>query len=157
MAAARPNLDRMAAMGLRFENFFCTSPVCSPARQPLPGRSFVPWLTQPDLPQPAPVVVFDEYGPVRMIRSQTHKLVVRYPYGYHEFYDLEKDPNEEHNLIDDPAYGELILTYRRKLEKWFNSYANPDIDGSREGVTGSGQLCSAGLYAQKLVKYAETD
>lgn len=52
MAAARPNLDRMAAMGLRFENFFCTSPVCSPARQPLPGRSFVPWLTQPDLPSP---------------------------------------------------------------------------------------------------------
>ena len=52
MAAARPNLDRMAGMGLRFENFFCTSPVCSPARQPLPGRSFAPWLTQPDLPSP---------------------------------------------------------------------------------------------------------
>ena len=122
----------------------------------LPGRSFLPALWGGTLPG-GDVVVFDEYGPVRMIRSQTHKLVVRYPYGYHEFYDLEKDPNEEHNLIDDPAYGELILTYRRKLEKWFNSYANPDIDGSREGVTGSGQLCSAGLYAQKLVKYAETD
>ena len=27
-----PNLDRIAAMGLRFENFFCASPVCSPAR-----------------------------------------------------------------------------------------------------------------------------
>ena len=27
-----PVLDRMAEEGLRFENFFCTSPVCSPAR-----------------------------------------------------------------------------------------------------------------------------
>ena len=27
-----PNLDRMAREGRRFENFFCASPVCSPAR-----------------------------------------------------------------------------------------------------------------------------
>jgi arylsulfatase A-like enzyme len=27
-----PNLDRMAAGGMRFTNFFCASPVCSPAR-----------------------------------------------------------------------------------------------------------------------------
>ncbi|MBQ9855097.1 MAG: sulfatase-like hydrolase/transferase, partial [Clostridia bacterium] len=27
-----PNLDRLASEGVRFENFFCASPVCSPAR-----------------------------------------------------------------------------------------------------------------------------
>ena len=27
-----PNLDRLARQGARFENFFCVSPVCSPAR-----------------------------------------------------------------------------------------------------------------------------
>ncbi len=27
-----PNLDRLAATGIRFESFFCASPVCSPAR-----------------------------------------------------------------------------------------------------------------------------
>ena len=27
-----PNLDRLAQRGIRFENFFCASPVCSPAR-----------------------------------------------------------------------------------------------------------------------------
>ena len=25
-----PNLDRIAAQGIRFNNFFCASPVCSP-------------------------------------------------------------------------------------------------------------------------------
>ena len=27
-----PNLDRLARQGIRFDHFFCTSPVCSPAR-----------------------------------------------------------------------------------------------------------------------------
>jgi len=27
-----PHLDRLASSGIRFTNFFCTSPVCSPAR-----------------------------------------------------------------------------------------------------------------------------
>ena len=30
-----PNLDRIASQGYRFENFFCASPVCSPARASL--------------------------------------------------------------------------------------------------------------------------
>ena len=27
-----PNLDRIAEQGMRFDSFFCASPVCSPAR-----------------------------------------------------------------------------------------------------------------------------
>ena len=30
-----PNLDRIAAAGMRFDDFFCASPVCSPARASL--------------------------------------------------------------------------------------------------------------------------
>ena len=32
---ATPSLDRIAAAGVRFTHFFCTSPVCSPARASL--------------------------------------------------------------------------------------------------------------------------
>src|SRR5512139_2099113 len=51
-----PNLDRLAAQGLRFENFFCASPVCSPARASLltgriPSQHGIhDWLFKGNLP-----------------------------------------------------------------------------------------------------------
>ena len=35
-----------------------------------------------------PIVVFDEYGPVRMVRTSQWKYVHRYPDGPHELFDL---------------------------------------------------------------------
>lgn len=122
--------------------------------QHLPGSSFADTLRGREENGRREVVIFDEYGPVRMIRSRRYKYIHRYPYGPDEFYDLEKDPGEECNRIDDAAFAPQILAMRRRMERWFNEYVDPDVDGSREGVTGSGQLCSAGTYAQQLHKYA---
>ena len=121
----------------------------------LPGKSFAGALRGAAEENPdRNVVVFDEYGPVRMIRSRRFKYVHVYPYGPDEFYDLEQDPDELHNRIDDPAFEQQVLAMRREMELWFNRYADPNIDGSREGVTGYGQLCSPGVYAQQRTKYA---
>ncbi len=126
----------------------------SQACQRLPGKSFLPLLRGGDLDDDSgDVVIFDEYGPVRMIRTSQYKYIHRYPYGKHEFYDLQNDPGEEHNLIDDPRWEKTILELRRRMEKWFSNYVNPDIDGINEGVTGAGQCCSAGIYAEKLQRY----
>ncbi|MBR7839697.1 sulfatase-like hydrolase/transferase [Actinospica durhamensis] len=69
-------------------------------RTDLPGRSFTD-LLDGSTPRPRPglptateperdrVVVYDEYGPVRMIRTADWKYVHRYPHGPHELYDLE--------------------------------------------------------------------
>lgn len=35
-----------------------------------------------------------------------------------EFYDLQKDPYELHNLAGDTAYASLISTYRARLKEW---------------------------------------
>jgi len=35
-----------------------------------------------------------------------------------ELYDLENDPNEAHNLVDDPKYADLLRQMRAKLEAW---------------------------------------
>ena len=86
------------------------------------------------------VVVCDEYGPVRMIRERRWKYVHRYPFGPHELYDLEEDPGEVRNRIDDPACAAELERLRYGLEEWFCRYVDPAQDGSRLPVTGKGQI-----------------
>ncbi len=124
----------------------------------LPGHSFVS-LLEGDAQAKAEirdsVFVCEEYGPVRMLRDQRYKYVHRYPYGPHEFYDLQEDPSEENNLLHDPAYAERILTMRRHMEDWYIQYVDPRRDGSKEGVTGLGQLCLAGPDGHLLEHYKQ--
>ena len=101
----------------------------------------------------APVVVFDEYGPARMIRTYVDKYVCRYPYGPDEYYDLKGDPGEERNLIDAPEHALRIRELKRQLEAWFARYADPAIDGRHERVSGNGQLDRAGVYAEGRQNY----
>lgn len=122
-------------------------------RQELPGHSFARWLRDPALESARPVVVFDEYGPVRMIRDKEWKLVLRYPYGPNELYHLTVDPDETENLFDDSSQEARILAMRRQMEEWFLRYSNPDLDARKEGVTGTGQYCRAGSQAHLLQKY----
>jgi choline-sulfatase len=120
----------------------------NPDAEECPGHSFAPILRGEEYDAGENVVVYDEYGPVRMIRSRDWKYVHRYPYGPNEFYDLKKDPDENENLIDKKELQPIIEKMRGQLEEWFVRYANPEIDGAREGTVGSGQLCEAGIRAR---------
>jgi arylsulfatase A-like enzyme len=100
------------------------------------------------------VVVYDEYGPVRMIRSREFKYVHRYPYGPHEFYDLASDPDEAQNLLDDPKWAPQIRELKGTMEDWFARYVNPLVDGTHEAVSGRGQLGLAGPAAKGEETYA---
>ncbi|WP_406136122.1 sulfatase-like hydrolase/transferase [Streptomyces sp. NBC_01089] len=108
-----------------------------------PGSSFAGLLLgdEPEgRPAPSrPVVVYDEYGPVRMIRTTDWKYVHRYPYGPHELYDLAADPGERVNLAGDPAHSGRIGALRQRLDTWFLEHGEPERDGSRLPVTGAGQ------------------
>lgn len=70
-------------------------------------------------------MVFDEYGPVRMVRTKEWKYIHRYPYGPHELYDLVRDPGEERNLIDDPAAQSVKERLIDRLNHWYAAYADP--------------------------------
>ena len=117
-----------------------------------PGKSFLPVLYGNEMPD-REVVVFDEYGPTRMIRTPEAKLVYRYPYGPHELYDLAADPDENHDLYHDSRYVDLRERLLCRLEEWFFEYADPAVDGTREGVTGFGQLSRAGIARKGTDSY----
>ena len=88
------------------------------------------------------MVVYDEYGPVRMIRTKEWKYVYRGEEGPAELYDLVHDPDEYNNLVEDPRYAELINEMKARLFGWFDTYVDPAYDGMKEDVRGKGQLTS---------------
>lgn len=126
-----------------------------PQTRVLPGHSLLPALKgEPSDPAgERPVVICEEYGPVRMLRTAHRKYIHRYPYGPHELYDLDNDPGEEHNLIALPQWRETAVHMKQELERWYRRYVNPDVDGTKEAVTGLGQLCRAGLFADRSETY----
>jgi len=106
----------------------------------LPGESFLPALMGEPGAGRESVVVYSEYGPTRMLRTREWKYVHRYPYGPHELYHLESDPEERHNLIDEPKQAARVRDMRQQLSEWFARYVDPAIDGKALPVTGLGQL-----------------
>jgi arylsulfatase A-like enzyme len=130
----------------------------NPEADELPGSSFAEVLTGAAgaAAERAPgagradgaVVVFDEYGPTRMIRTREWKYVHRYPYGPHELYNLAEDPGERRNLVREAAHRERVVELRGRLDSWFVRYADPRQEGTREAVTGKGQIDLVGPAAE---------
>lgn len=114
-----------------------------PAGNP-PGQSVLPaWLGQTGATRDD-VVVYDEYGGTRMVRTEEWKYVHRYPNGPHELYNLADDPGERMNLATDAAQSARMAELHQKLEKWFAQYVEKDKDGTRFPVTGKGQMRPVG-------------
>lgn len=110
----------------------------------LPGRSALPlWLGEGE-PGRESVVIYDEYGPTRMIRTRDWKYVHRYPYGPHELYDLVNDPGERRNLAEEVEQQYRIKEMRQQLADWFARYVDPTVDGVYLPVTGAGQRTRIG-------------
>lgn len=116
-----------------------------PGASGLPGRSFAGLFRGEPLEGRDHVMVMDEYGPVRMIRTEQWKYVHRYPYGPHELYDLVNDADEQVNLVDRPEERDRVVAMRRRLTEWFRQYVDPSLDGTKEAVSGRGQVGLAGL------------
>ncbi|MFO7956298.1 MAG: sulfatase-like hydrolase/transferase [Candidatus Brocadiia bacterium] len=106
----------------------------------LPGVSFAEVWSGERKEARDEVVVYDEYGPVRMIRTHEWKYVHRYPYGPHELYDLTNDPGERENLVREEARRPVIEELRGRLSRWFERYVTPALDGVRCPVDGYAQV-----------------
>lgn len=107
----------------------------------LPGRSFAPLLGGSGGRDAGGghVVVFDEYGPVRMLRTAEWKYVERRA-GPDELYDLATDPHETCNLAGMALHAEREACLREELRRWFARYVDPANDGFALPVNGLGQV-----------------
>jgi arylsulfatase A-like enzyme len=121
----------------------CRGLVGSPALMPTilelagvavpPGRhvtSLVPWIVDPAA-APDDGAAFaeyhgDEWGlySMRMIRTRTAKYVYS-PHGTDELYDLEADPHELVNRVDDPEYSGRRDELRGRLKAWMIETDDP--------------------------------
>ena len=66
----------------------------------------------------------------------------RYSSTTNELYNLKSDPGEEVNLYKNSEFKAIINELSIGMEEWFEQYTDPRFDGSKEKVTGSGQITS---------------
>jgi arylsulfatase A-like enzyme len=127
--------------------------IANPFADALPGRSFAGMIRGSRERGNESVVVYDEYGPVRMIRTREWKYVHRYPFGPHELYDMVNDPEERRNRYDERNSERIVVQLRNELESWFNRYVDPDLDGAKKEVIGQGQRDLAGIQGRRKDKF----
>lgn len=97
-------------------------------RLPLPqgrnlcGRSYWPLLTTRALGR-WDNRVYGYFRNTAMVRTERYKLVLRNQgQGPNELWDLEADPGEQVNRIDDRALDGVARSLRRDLERWIQKY-----------------------------------
>ena len=59
-----------------------------------------------------------EHTKAVMCRTAEHKYVRRY-YEQDELYDLQADPRETRNLIDEPAYSGVLAALKERMLDWY--------------------------------------
>jgi arylsulfatase A-like enzyme len=106
----------------------------------LPGQSFAPLLRGEPSSGHECVVIYDEYGPVRMVRTQEWKYVYRHAHGPHELYHLVGDPDERYNLAEEANQQARIAELKAMMDEWFARYVDPVRDGLRQDGTIHGQI-----------------
>ena len=109
----------------------CVDYAAQPPEPSVEGDSFAPLLRDPSQTLGRPV--FSEMQPWCMVREGAFKLVVQKEgFAATHLFDLEKDPYEMDNLLDDPNHAAERARLYEILENWYGY------------VTGNGNAGMAG-------------
>ncbi len=119
-----PTLAELAGLALPAETTVVEMP---DAPRRLDATSFADVVRDPDLE--GPPAVYSEYNlrapdPRYMIRTRRYKYVLNQG-AMDELYDLEADPGEVVNRIDDPALRAVQGELREQLLAWYDPAGNP--------------------------------
>ncbi len=107
---------------------------------PLPypdGKDLTPLLRDPAAYR-GPDHIMDVYYGGEFLYTQRIAIGRRYKYVFNgfdrdEFYDLERDPGEVHNALDDPAYADAVTETRDALWELMLRHDDPYV-GHRYGA-----------------------
>lgn len=102
---------------------------------PLQGKSMIPILGNPSAPVNKEVFMefgryeidhdgFGGFQPIRCVRGERYKLVINL-LAIDELYDLQNDPQEMNNLIDDPDLSRVRNNLHDRLIDWMNETRDP--------------------------------
>ncbi|MEY4168412.1 MAG: hypothetical protein RIR52_2236, partial [Acidobacteriota bacterium] len=81
----------------------------------------------------------------RGVRTSRYKYA-RQRSGPWVLYDLERDPYERHNLVDDPAFASLRAGMERRLARWRRQTGDDGSADWTELVEDKGRLYSQGAF-----------
>ena len=71
-----------------------------------------------------------EYGDLRMLRTETHKLILRYhEEGANELFDIKKDSRETVNIYNEKEMQPLVESLTLKMNNFFARYEDPVKSG----------------------------
>ena len=111
------------------------------AKQPsdMQGQSLLPLLRGEDPAQWRDSIYYHyyEYPSVHMVprhngvRGNRYKLMHFYEFDEWEFYDLETDPDELHNLYEDPNYAGQVQASKKELERLRDYYEDGSVGGPK--------------------------
>jgi len=137
--ARTPNLDRMAAEGVRFENAITQNPICTPSRGSWLSGQYCHNHGYYGLSGPGPGGLPTVLGQYRLVYYPPEMFADEYPEGFGELYDLEADPWEMRNLYFEPEAREIARDMERELIRWLITTTRPVTvhpDGPWEGSQG---------------------
>lgn len=98
-----------------------------PKKPKLSGRSFAPVLRGEEIEWET--AMYYEMEGTRSVRTEKWKYVARRsPAGPGELYDMENDPHERFNLFGQPDHAGIQKTLAKKLDDFFDQYADPEYD-----------------------------
>ncbi len=99
------------------------------------------------------VVVFDEYGGARMVRTADWKYVLRWGDGPDELFHLDVDPDERRNLANERSFRSAKQELSTVLHDWFAGHIDPARDAWGRPVSGRGQLQPARAATDDAATY----
>jgi arylsulfatase A-like enzyme len=117
--------------------------IAAPRDRTMLGQSYVPAMTGGRVA--ARRRLYFEYEFVRGIRTENLKYVERTKEWPSELYDLEADPGETKNRLDDPGYARQLAELRADLKSTFERVGAPPIEDWR------------GTTRQKLTVYRQME